>query len=200
MKPQSSVPGYGGRVKSPHRFRSLLVVAVAMATTVGLIAFASANLPQSVREGVLGSPVKVPAEFVDVIREASERCPQVPIEIFAAQLHAESGWDPNAESPAGAQGIAQFMPPTWQQYGIDGDGDGKAQVWNPIDAIHSAAALNCVNRKLVAQVSGKKLANTLAAYNAGHGAVRKYDGVPPFPETEKYVKKIIENSKSLQWK
>lgn len=186
-------------MKKSHRLRSVLVVAIAMTMTVGLIAFVSANLPQSVKEGVLGAPVTVPAEFVNVIRDASDRCPQIPIEIFAAQLHAESGWNPDAESPVGAQGIAQFMPPTWQQYGIDGDGDGKAQVWNPIDAIHSAAALNCVNRKLVAKVSGKKLENTLAAYNAGHGAVRKYDGVPPFPETENYIRKILENSKTLQW-
>lgn len=146
--------------------------------------------------GLVGSVV-VPAEYSDLIMEASQRCPAVPVEVFATQIWAESRWDPDAISPAGAQGIAQFMPPTWEQYGIDADGDGSADVWNPIDAIHSAAELNCVNRKLVREVTGKRLHNTLAAYNAGFGAVRKYDGVPPFPETENYIKKIIENAQTI---
>ena len=179
--------------------RSLVIfVSVGCATVLAVIAVNSA-LPQSVREDVLGAPVVVPTEYADVIREASERCQSVPLDVFAAQLHAESSWDPLATSPAGAQGIAQFMPATWEQYGIDADGDGTADVWNPIDAIHSAAELNCVNRKLVAPVAGKKLPNTLAAYNAGHGAVHKYNGVPPFPETENYVAKILKNAKTLQW-
>lgn len=146
--------------------------------------------------GYVGSVV-VPSEYSDVIREAAERCPAVPPEVLATQIWAESRWDPEAVSPAGAQGIAQFMPPTWEQYGIDADGDGKADVWNPVDAIHSAAELNCVNRKLVREVAGKRLHNTLAAYNAGFGAVRKYDGIPPFPETENYVQKILENAPTI---
>lgn len=173
--------------------------AIVVAIAIVLMVFISNRLPSNVREGFLGAPVTVPSEFAELIQDASERCPAVPVDIFAAQLHAESGWDPNAVSQAGAQGIAQFMPPTWKQYGIDADGDGIADVWNPVDAIHSAAALNCVNRKLVAEVPGKKLHNTLAAYNAGFGAVRKYDGVPPFPETENYLEKILKNSKTLTW-
>jgi soluble lytic murein transglycosylase-like protein len=146
--------------------------------------------------GYVGSVV-VPAEIGDIVIEAAERCPAVSPEILATQIWAESRWDPLAVSPVGAQGIAQFMPPTWEQYGIDADGDGDADVWNPVDAIHSAAELNCVNRRLVREVPGKRLHNTLAAYNAGFGAVRKYDGVPPFPETEKYLAKILENSKTI---
>lgn len=122
----------------------------------------------------------------------------MPVAVFAAQLAAESGWDPLAESPVGARGIAQFMPQVWKQYGIDGDGDGTADVWNPADAIHSAAELNCINRKLVKGASGKRLVNTLAAYNAGYGAVLKHDGVPPFPETEQYVDRIMEWSKTIE--
>lgn len=187
------------KVQSPHRMRSLIVLAIVIATVIGFIAFVSDRIPSNVREEFLGAPVTVPIEYADVILDAHQRCPAVPVEIFAAQLHAESGWDPQAVSPAGAQGIAQFMPPTWEQYGIDADNDGKADVWNPVDAIHSASALNCINRKLVAEVTGKRLLNTLAAYNAGFGSVRKYDGVPPFPETENYIDKIIKNSKTLVW-
>lgn len=203
FKATANFPGYGGHVSSHpghrNRLRSLaILVSVGCATVLAVIAVNSA-LPQSVREDVLGAPVVVPAEYAEVIKEAWSRCQSIPLDVFAAQLHAESGWDPTATSSAGAQGIAQFMPATWEQYGIDADGDGSADVWNPVDAIHSAAELNCVNRKLIAPVAGRKLPNTLAAYNAGHGAVREYKGVPPFPETENYVAKILKNAKTLQW-
>ena len=116
----------------------------------------------------------------------------MPSRVLAAQIAVESGWQADAQSPAGAQGIAEFMPSTWRQYGLDANGDGVRDVWDPRDAIPSAAELNCLNRRLVSSVSGTPLHNILAAYNAGHGAVRKYDGVPPFPETEQYVEKVIE--------
>ncbi len=147
--------------------------------------------------GVLGGPVVVPDELRPVLREAAKRCPAVSIEVLAAQIASESGWDARAVSPAGARGIAQFMPEVWKQYGIDADGDGEASVWNPVDAIHSAAALNCINRKLVRDASGNRLRNTLAAYNAGYGAVLKYDGVPPFPETQTYVDRVLTTSKTI---
>ncbi len=98
---------------------------------------------------------------------------------------------------AGAQGIAQFMPAVWEQYGIDGNKDGVADIWDPVDAIHSAAELNCLNRRLVRDAAGSRLQNVLAAYNAGFGSVLKYDGVPPFPETEAYVAKILESAKTI---
>jgi len=132
-----------------------------------------------------------------VLAQAAERCPAIPSRVLAAQIAVESSWQPDAVSPAGAEGIAQFMPTTWEQYGIDADGDGTRDVWDPVDAIHSAAALNCVNRELVAQVPGTPLHNILAAYNAGHGAVREYEGVPPFPETEQYIERVLDLAERL---
>jgi len=70
-------------------------------------------------------------------------------------------------------------------------------VWDPEDAIHSAAELNCLNRRLVRDASGDRLENTLAAYNAGFGSVRKYDGIPPFPETQAYVARILESARTI---
>lgn len=168
------------------------------AVVIGVLAIAATLLTygQDAARQVMG-PVVVPEQYRPIIREAAERCPAVPVEVFAAQLAAESSWDPQAVSRVGAQGIAQFMPATWEQYGIDANDDGVADVWDPVDAIHSAAALNCVNRKLVRGVSGKRLENILAAYNAGHGAVNEYDGIPPFPETINYVRKILDTSKTI---
>ncbi len=165
---------------------------------VGSVAVAAwVALTTATQRGSIGSAVVVPEELRPVLRKAAKRCPAVPVEVLAAQIAAESGWDARAVSPAGARGIAQFMPAVWDQYGIDADGNGQADIWNAVDAIHSAAALNCVNRQLVRDASGNRLRNTLAAYNAGYGAVRKYDGIPPFPETEGYVARVMELSKTI---
>ena len=172
----------------------LLVVALAGSALVGGW-MALTGTTQGQR--LTGGPIVVPEELRPIITKAAKRCEAVPVEIFAAQIAAESGWDPNAVSPAGARGIAQFMPAVWEQYGIDADKDGSADIWNPVDAIHSAAELNCVNRRLVRDASGNRLHNTLAAYNAGFGSVLKYDGIPPFPETETYVARILEYAKTI---
>ena len=150
------------------------------------------RLKQARDTGRFGGTPTIPAEYEAVIAEAAKRCPAIPSRILAAQIAVESSWRVDAVSPAGAQGIAQFMPSTWDQFGLDANGDGVADVWDPVDAIHSAAALNCVNRDLVANVPGTPLHNVLAAYNAGHGAVRKYNGIPPFPETENYVQRVLD--------
>lgn len=73
---------------------------------------------------------------------------------------------------------------TWGYYAVDGDGDGIASVYDPDDAIYAAAGLV---RDLQAIV-GNDPGLLLAAYNAGPGNVKKYKGVPPFPETQAYVK------------
>lgn len=148
------------------------------------------------RVGLL--PIVVPVEYRDLIREAADRCPAVPLEVFAAQIAAESGWDSQARSAAGARGIAQFMPKVWKQYGIDANADGKTSVWDPEDAIHSAAELNCVNKRLVKGVPGDRVQNILAAYNAGYAAVRKYGGIPPYPETQSYVERILRNAERIE--
>ena len=94
--------------------------------------------------------------------------------------------------------IRRIVPNVWAQYGVDGDGDGIADVWNPVDAIHSAAELNCVNRDLVAEVPGDPVRNILAAYNAGFNQVLKYQGVPPFPETKAYVDRILARAQTVE--
>jgi cell wall-associated NlpC family hydrolase len=111
-------------------------------------------------------------------------------------MEQESGWNPTIVSPVGAQGIAQFMPGTWQTWATDADGDGKADVWDPADAILAAAHYDCA---LAAQVrgyvqSGRAAGDIqdlmLAAYNAGPERVLQYAGIPPYTETQGYVATI----------
>ena len=173
-----------------------LVVIVALVGTAVIGAWL-ALVGSTGARSIIAGPVVVPEDLRVIVKKAAKRCDAIPLEVFAAQIAAESGWDPKAVSPAGAQGIAQFMPEVWDQYGLDADNDGTADVWNPVDAIHSAANLNCINRRLVRDASGDRLTNTLAAYNAGYGSVLKYDGVPPFPETEAYVDRILESARTI---
>ena len=90
------------------------------------------------------------------------------------------------------------MPSTWASAGKDGDGDGKADIWNPHDAIWSQGNYMCnlasqvETAKKSGKLTGDTLELTLAAYNAGLGSVLRYGMVPPFEETINYVRRIKE--------
>ncbi len=192
----------GERYRTRNRRRRRVTAVVAAITLIALVGATIAGawtLFTGTTSGqrLTGGPIVVPEELRTVIAKAARRCEAVPVEVLAAQIAAESHWDARAVSPAGARGIAQFMPEVWEQYGIDANRDGTADVWDPVDAIHSAAALNCINRRLVRDVPGNRLHNTLAAYNAGHGNVIKYEGVPPFPETQAYLERILRYAETI---
>jgi len=99
--------------------------------------------------------------------------------LLAAQIHAESNFNPFARSPAGAQGIAQFMPGTARAYGLS----------DPFDAAQAIDAQARMMRDLLRRFASVPLA--LAAYNAGPGRVAACMCVPPIPETRGYVARIL---------
>ena len=186
-------PAGSGAVKSGLAF--LLVVLVFL-----LLVFLPAVfiiLIGSSQESGGGGVDAVPAEYRDDVLKAGKVCQVITPPVIAAQIEAESGWNPRAGSGAGAQGIAQFMPSTWASVGLDGDGDGKADIWNPHDAIWTQGHYMCnlVSRveeaKAAGRVRGDTLQLALAAYNAGLGAVLSYGGIPPYSETQGYVKRIM---------
>ena len=124
-------------------------------------------------------PAFVPQRFHDPIAAAALRW-NVPMELLAAQLYAESGFNPFAVSAAGARGIAQFMPGTAREYGLT----------DPHDPVASIDAQAHLMSDLLRRFGGK-VALALAAYNAGAGAVDRYGGIPPYPETRAYVARIL---------
>ncbi|WP_037860019.1 bifunctional lytic transglycosylase/C40 family peptidase [Streptomyces sp. SCSIO 75703] len=132
----------------------------------------------------------VPAAYQELVQTWGNLCEAINPALLAAQLYQESGFDPKAQSPAAAQGIAQFIPGTWAAHGIDGNGDGVRDVWDPQDAIPSAASYDCQLASYVKSVPGDPTENMLASYNAGPDAVIRYQGVPPYKETQNYVKVI----------
>ncbi len=132
----------------------------------------------------------VPAAYQTLVQKWGNLCSAINPALLAAQLYQESGFNPKAQSAAAAQGIAQFIPGTWATHGIDGNGDGVRDVWDPNDAIPSAASYDCQLASYVKDVPGNVSDNMLAAYNAGAYAVIKYKGVPPYKETQNYVRTI----------
>jgi hypothetical protein len=132
-------------------------------------------------DGVLAGaslPAFVPAEFRDMITRAASRW-DVSAALLAGQLMAESGFDPSAGSPAGAQGIAQFIPSTAASYGL-------RDPFDPAEAIDAEAHLMS---DLLRQFGSPQLA--LAAYNAGPAPVEACHCVPAIPETQAYVTRIL---------
>ncbi|GGU19772.1 transglycosylase [Streptomyces violascens] len=139
----------------------------------------------------------VPALYQPIVQKWGNLCPAINPALLAAQLYQESGWDPKVVSPADARGIAQFIPDTWATHGIDGNGDGKRDIWDPADAIPSAASYDCELAKYVKDVPGDTTDNMLAAYNAGAYRVIQSSGVPNIKETQGYVKTIRSLEKSF---
>lgn len=153
---------------------------------------------------------KVPAELEIWYRRAGSICPQVTSSLLAAQGRQESGFRRGASSPAGAQGLAQFLPGTaasinpddGQPYVIDADGNGVASVWDDGDAIIGQGRYMCAIAHKIekwqseGRVQGDITALTLAAYNAGEGAVLASGGMPNqvgahYSETQPYVRNIL---------
>ena len=98
--------------------------------------------------------------------------------LLHALIEVESGYDPTAVSPVGALGLMQLMPATAAQYGVD-------------DALDPAANIDAGTRHLRSLIDRFGVVrDALAAYNAGAGAVRKFGGVPPFPETIRYLERV----------
>ena len=114
--------------------------------------------------------------LLDVARAAARKH-NVPEDLFLRLVQQESGWNPNAQSHKGAMGLAQLMPQTARALGV-----------NPRDPRQNLEGGARYLRRQYEAFGNWRLA--LAAYNAGPGAVEKYNGIPPYQETRNYVRVI----------
>jgi soluble lytic murein transglycosylase-like protein len=114
-----------------------------------------------------------------MVREAARRS-GLPPEFVESVAQVESGFRPDAVSPKGALGVMQLMPETAKTLGAD-----------PRDPAQNIDAGTRLLRDLLVKYDGD-VVKALAAYNAGEGAVDKYQGMPPYNETRWYVKKVID--------
>jgi hypothetical protein len=102
-------------------------------------------------------------------------------DLVAAMVRAESAFDPAAVSPKGARGLLQLMPATAQRFGVERDA-----MHDPVRNLDAGVRY----LKWLGERFDGELPLMLAGYNAGEGMVDRYDGVPPFRETNNYIKRI----------
>lgn len=138
----------------------------------------------------------VPAEYAAWVRKAESVCPDVDSPLIEAQVDVDSGWDPDAVSAAGAEGLAQFTPSMWADYGIDANGNGVASPLDPADAIMALAELDCrtveqVKPDLAAgRIHGDLIDIVLATFHCGYdcaGALDVDAAAAPAPGTAEYI-------------
>ena len=105
--------------------------------------------------------------------------------LMKAVMHTESGFNPAARSPVGAQGLMQLMPATARRFNV-------INPWNPADNIEGAA-------RYLKFLQGRfsNIQHVIASYNAGEGNVAKYGGIPPFRETRDYVQRVLSRYNNL---
>lgn len=123
--------------------------------------------------------IELDDRYREIIYRAS-RIYDVEEPLIMAMVKVESNFRPDAISPKGAQGLMQLMPETARRYRVDNS-------FNPRDNIY-AGALH-MKTLLIKYQGDVELA--LAAYNAGPGAVEKYKGIPPYKETQNYVRLVL---------
>lgn len=124
---------------------------------------------------LVGGPVPMP--YAEIIDAVSARHGVDPV-LVRAVVEVESAFEPRARSAKGALGLMQLMPPTARRYAVQ----------NPFDP---HANLDAGVRHLRSLLDRFELSLALAAYNAGEAAVQRFGGIPPYPETRRYVARIL---------
>ena len=126
-----------------------------------------------------GGPHSMPTAQLDRLVRLASSAHELSPALVRAVITVESGGDPSAISSAGAMGLMQLMPGTASTYGV-------ADAFEPSQNVDGGCAYL---HDLLARYRGD-LTLALAAYNAGPGAVDKYHGVPPYAETQSYVRNV----------
>ncbi|MBY6200499.1 lytic transglycosylase domain-containing protein [Maritalea mobilis] len=172
----AAVPAVASAQGLPDRFGSAFTLLDNRASTQ--YQFSARLRPDAERrDGIPAYAGGYSGPWLDVARSAARRH-GIPEDLFLRLVHQESGWNPEAVSHAGAIGLAQLMPDTASLLGVD-----------PTDP---SANLDAGARYLAQQYRDfGRWDHALAAYNAGPEAVRAHDGIPPYAETQDYVRIIL---------
>ena len=166
------------QISTSSAFASQLATATA-ATSAPAATTASAGL-MSVGASELPTDVPFGAEITAAAKKHG-----IDPALLAGLVKQESGFNPNAGSPAGARGLTQLMPGTAAGLGV-------TNVLDPAQSLDGGAKY--LRQQLDA--FGGDVTRALAAYNAGPGAVRRYGGIPPYAETQNYVRAVTSKAEA----
>lgn len=142
------------------------------------------SLPDGIKITPFAQAMNTPRTEIDGIIKKYAQENNIDESLVKAVVKAESGFNPQAKSPVGAQGLMQLMPNTARGLGVN----------NPFDPEQNIAGGTKYLKGLLDRFDGR-VDFALAAYNAGPGAVKKYGGVPPYNETKNYVKRVLDYQK-----
>lgn len=142
------------------------------------------RLPDSKKPSI---PVRMPSDtskerftrYDEHIRQAAALY-QIPEELVRAVIKVESDFDPRAVSPANARGLMQLIPATADRMLVTDVFDPRQNIFGGVRYL-----------RILANLFNGDLTLTLAGYNAGEGAVMRYGGIPPYAETQEYVKRVL---------
>lgn len=136
-----------------------------------LVVFLSMEIPVQAESGY-------PGRF-DTLIESIAKDYGLESSLIHSIIRTESNYDPNAVSSKGAVGLMQLMPETAEKYGVRDIYDPRQNIVGGVKYL----------RDLINSFDSKT-DYVLAAYNAGHNAIKKYGGIPPFPETRRFIQKV----------
>lgn len=121
------------------------------------------------------------SRYDEYIRQAATLY-QIPEELVRAVIRVESDFDPRAVSPANARGLMQLIPETAERMMVSDSFDPRQNIFGGVRYL-----------RVLANLFNGDIQLTIAAYNAGEGAVMRYGGIPPYQETQAYVVKVLSN-------
>ncbi|RBY89547.1 NlpC/P60 family protein [Blastococcus sp. TF02A-30] len=170
--------GNGKMIAAPQAGETVKVQDVGTPTLIRRVLPEAAPSTASAAGGVAGVP------YANLFSSAASRH-GVDASLLAAMASVESNFNAGAVSPAGAQGLMQFMPATAKGLGV-----------NPLDPSSAVDGAARYLKNLTSQFGSTELA--LAAYNAGPGTVTRYGGIPPYAETQNYVRSVMSKAEAYR--